>query len=212
MVAIRSSYLVTLTLEEEIDLIQTIEQQELNIFIDTNSMLQSGYAFLTDKTKLLYFYMKEIANTNNANITRSICYASEEHLSIVTNSSVKTIKNSINSLFECFLITENKDHYIIHNATLESTFKETIEKLLYRKKIISTLSYRVTCNAPKKRIEQLYDLMFITKQAEESPHLRDVYNFYKKRIEHITGNSLTYQNTHDSNKMFSDSHHISLLS
>ena len=55
MVAIRSSYLVTLTLEEEIDLIQTIEQQELNIFIDNNSMLQSGYAFLTDKTKLLYF-------------------------------------------------------------------------------------------------------------------------------------------------------------
>ena len=209
---LRRNNLIPLTLEEEINLICIIEQQKLSISLDNNSILQSGYAFLTDKTKLVYFYMKEIANTNSISIDRPICYASEEYLSIITKSSIKTIKNSIDSLIKFHLITENKDCYIIHNAILESTFKETVETLIYRKKIISTLSYRVTCNTPKLRIEQIYDLMVLTKQAEELPHLNDVYNLYKKRIINIIGGSSTSQNIPGNSRKSSSAHHTFLLS
>jgi len=204
--------LIPLTIDEEIELICIIEQQKLNIFLDTNSILQLGYKFLSDKTKLVFFYMKELANTNSSNLSRPICYASEEYLSIITNSSTKTIKNILLSLKGCDLITEEKDYYIIHEVILESTFKETIDLLLYRKKIVSILSYRITCSNPKLRIEQMYYLIEITQQAKNYPYLRGVYNIYKKRIENIIGSSLTSQNMFDNNKISSDAHHTSLLS
>jgi len=177
--------MIALTHEEELNLIELMEMNNISISIDATSLLNFGYQFLTDKAKLTYTYMNSIATHNEATTGKPTCFVSLEYLSVVYNCSLKTQRNIINNLSDCCLITKKVDHFIVHDPVAETTFKETIYKLIYRKEIVSTLSYIDTSINPSSRHNHIKKLYELEKEQKNVPYLTPIFESYENRIKLI---------------------------
>ena len=176
--------IIPLTTIEINDLSLLLEENEIQIYYEYSTLINLGYRCLSNSEKMVYLYMKNIADTNYNLTKKSICRVKLDYLAIIFDSTIKTQKNNINTLIHYDLISKNKEGYTVYNPIIESSFKETIYKLVYRKKLKTIEKYITLCKNMKERQEYMDDLRFLTKKDEEFPYLKEITtSFNLKRVE-----------------------------
>jgi hypothetical protein len=133
--------------------------QELNISKPINPLIyvRLGYKVLSTQEKETYYLLKDLSDINYKKHKDPICNPSLDYLAIAlgTNESTQIYRLKKLEKYKLIKLLPNKAYYIYTPPFPDSTFINTIIKLLRRKELNKLVSLYKRCNNPKMRLDYM---------------------------------------------------------